>query len=140
MINAMTQIRVNGLDHVNIHTRDLEATVRFFAEVLDLRAGDPPPNLDPARVQWMFDADGRALFHLCRTGTLPDDNSGGSGGTGPVHHVALDCSGHDAMVARLDGLGLAHRCNHVAASDLRQIFVSDPNGVLLELNYRKGNH
>lgn len=44
------------------------------------------------------------------------------------------------MIARLDRLGQEHRENHVQAIDLKQIFVRDPNGVLLELNYRKGNH
>jgi hypothetical protein len=44
------------------------------------------------------------------------------------------------MRDRLDRMGLHHRGNHVIAIDLKQIFVRDPNGVLLELNYRKGNH
>lgn len=44
---------VNGFDHVNIQTRDLAGTVRFFADVLDLTPGNPPPGLDPARIQWM---------------------------------------------------------------------------------------
>ncbi len=44
------------------------------------------------------------------------------------------------MIARLDHLGIAHRANHVVGIDLKQIFVRDPNGILLELNYRQGNH
>jgi hypothetical protein len=31
--------------------------------------------------------------------------------------------------------GLEHRLNEVSAVSLRQIFVLDPNGVLLELNF-----
>ena len=37
-------------------------------------------------------------------------------------------------------MGLPPHGNHVAAIELKPIFVRDPNGVLLELNYRKGNH
>ena len=135
-------MRVNALDHVNIQTNDLPGTVAFFAQVLDLKAGDPPPNLDRAKVQWMFDGEGRPIFHLCIPGALLGESpeAAGLGQTGPVHHVALDCSGHDAMIVRLESLGLPHRRNHVAGIDLKQIFVSDPNGVLLELNYRSGNH
>jgi catechol 2,3-dioxygenase-like lactoylglutathione lyase family enzyme len=117
----------------------LAETVRFYAEVLDLDAGDPPPPLDPQLVQWMFGAGGDAIFHLTSPGSMTavsDIHIGAD--TGAVHHIALDCEDHDAMVAKLERLGIAHRLNHVMAIDLRQIFVHDPNGVLLELNYRSG--
>ncbi|MGI4881103.1 MAG: VOC family protein [Janthinobacterium lividum] len=134
--------RINGLDHVNIQTRALAATAAFFRDVLDLEPRDPPANLDPLRVRWMYDADGRAIFHLTEPGSLLDDAGDATliGSTGAVHHVALDCSGHDAMIARLERLGLDHRRSYAAPVDLRQIFVHDPNGVLLELNYKSGNH
>ena len=134
-------MKVNRLDHVNIQTTKLVETVRFYAGVLDLEARDPPPPLDPAEVQWMHDSEDRTIFHLSTPGSLnaiEDVNIGMD--TGAVHHVALDCSGHDSMVARLERLGLDHRLNHVQAIDLKQIFVRDPNGVLLELNYRSGQH
>lgn len=130
-----------SLDHVNIQTVKLAETVEFYRDVLDLEAGDPPPPLDPALVQWMFDPNGRAIFHLSSPGALNaiDDINIGED-TGAVHHIALDCNDHDMMIERLDRLGLHHRENHVQAIDLKQIFVRDPNGVLIELNYRKGNH
>jgi catechol 2,3-dioxygenase-like lactoylglutathione lyase family enzyme len=130
-----------SLDHINIQTVNLAETVAFYRDVLDLRAGDPPPPLDPAKVQWMFAGEGRAIFHLSGPGALVaigDINS--SGDTGAVHHVALACKSHDAMVEKLDRMGIEHRRNHVAAIDLKQIFVRDPNGILLELNYRSGDH
>ncbi|MGZ8361460.1 MAG: VOC family protein [Allosphingosinicella sp.] len=134
-------MRVNRLDHVNVQTVKLAETVRFYADVLDLKAGDPPPPLDPAQVQWMFDGDDCAIFHLSTPGSLKAVGYINQGAdTGAVHHVALDCSGHDPMVDRLVRMGLEHKLNHVAAIDLKQIFVRDPNGILLELNYRAGNH
>jgi catechol 2,3-dioxygenase-like lactoylglutathione lyase family enzyme len=130
-----------SLDHINIQTAKLDETVAFYRDVIELRAGDPPPPLDPAMIQWMFDADDRPIFHLSTPGALIATKVVNSGrDTGPVHHVALSCAGHDAMIEKLDRLGLDHRQNHVAAIDLKQIFVRDPNGILLELNYRKGNH
>ena len=129
------------LDHVNIQTVKLAETVRFFADVLDLEAGDPPPPLDPNYVQWMFGDGHKDLFHLSSPGSLAGVKDAHiSADTGAVHHIALDCHGHDAMVAKLERLGLPHRLNHVVAIDLKQIFVHDPNGVLLELNYRAGHH
>ena len=135
---------VNGLDHINIQTRSLAETVRFFADVLDLTPGDPPAGLDPARIQWMFDAAGRPLFHLSTPGSLlTGDAASGvahSEGTGALHHVALDCSGHAAMIERLDRLGIAYRTTAVPSIDLKQVFIHEPNGVLLELNFRSGQH
>ena len=128
------------LDHVNIQTVKLAETVRFYSDVIDLRAGDPPPPLDPAYVQWMFGSGGEAIFHLTSPGSMDGLGANFGDDTGAVHHVALDCAGHDAMVAKLERLGLEYRLNHVTAIDLKQIFIHDPNGVLLELNYRSGNH
>jgi catechol 2,3-dioxygenase-like lactoylglutathione lyase family enzyme len=131
-----------SLDHVNIQTEKLGETVAFYRDVIELRPGNPPPPLDPAQVQWMFDGDGRAILHLSMPGALVGTRviNKGKEDTGAVHHVALACKGHDVMIDRLDRLGLEHNENHVVAIDLKQIFVRDPNGVLLELNYHKGNH
>jgi catechol 2,3-dioxygenase-like lactoylglutathione lyase family enzyme len=126
------------LDHVNIQTTKLAETVAFYADVIGLEARDPPA-LDPGLVQWMHDEAGSAIFHISTVGSLLGEGAAELGGdTGAVHHVALECSGHDAMVAKLDRLGLAYRLNHVKTIDLKQIFVHDPNGVLLELNYFAG--
>ncbi|HWL48039.1 MAG TPA: VOC family protein [Sphingomonadaceae bacterium] len=128
-----------GLDHVNLQTTDLAGSVAFYRDVIGLAVGDPP-GLDPARVQWMHDEQGHAIIHLSTAGSLLGEAAGARGhDTGAVHHVALDCRGHDAMVELLKAQGYPFRQNHVVEIDLRQIFVEDPNGVLLELNYRSGH-
>jgi catechol 2,3-dioxygenase-like lactoylglutathione lyase family enzyme len=130
-----------GLDHVNLQTTKLAETVAFYRDVIGLEVRDPP-GLDPALVQWMHDENGHGIIHLSTAGSLLGEAPASldGGGTGAVHHVALDCTGHDAMVATLEARGLPYRLNHVAQIDLKQIFVTDPNGVLLELNYRPGKH
>ena len=57
------------------------------------------------------------------------------GPTGALHHVALNCSGHDDVVGRLHARQRDYRLNVLQAIGLRQIFTEDPNGVLLELNF-----
>lgn len=129
-------MKVNALDHVNIITGDLEGTSRFYAELFDLDRRDAPPPLTPKNAQWMYDDAGRAIMHInsldCPR-TYAREVSPGP--TGSIHHVALNCSGHDDMIARLDARGAHYQCNHVVAIGLRQIFTMDPNGVLLELNF-----
>jgi hypothetical protein len=42
------------------------------------------------------------------------------------------------MRSRLTALSLSFRENHMAKTGLRQLFVKDPSGILLELNFRDG--
>jgi catechol 2,3-dioxygenase-like lactoylglutathione lyase family enzyme len=132
-------MKVNALDHVNIIAEDLHGTAKFYADLLDLEIRNAPPPLTPDNAQWLFDDEGRAIFHInsldCpRTyarEVMP-------GPTGSIHHVALRCSGYDEIISRLEVRGLKYQCNLVAAINLRQVFTMDPNGVLLELNFFAG--
>lgn len=128
---------VNGIDHVNIVTHDLEKTVGFYAAVLGLERGETPGASMGFRGAWLHDAKGQAIVHLvaydpARHG---DRHRADAPHTGPVDHVALRCTGFAAMLARLGELGLEHRVNDRKYAGLRQIFVTDPNHVSLELNF-----
>ncbi len=129
-------MKVNALDHVNIITADLEGTAQFYAEVFDLDRRDGPAPLTPQTAQWMYDDAGRAILHInsldCPRTYQREVTSGP---TGSIHHVALNCSGYDDVIARLDARGMDHQVNLVTAIGLRQVFTMDPNGVLLELNF-----
>ncbi len=127
---------VETLDHVNIITADVEASVRFYARLLGLEPRDGPPPLTHANARWMYDKGGRAILHI-NSLDCPRafDREVRPGPTGAVHHVALRCSGYEEMQARLDAAGLEYRLNEVRAVGLRQVFVLDPNAVLLELNF-----
>lgn len=129
-------MQVNALDHVNIITADLDGTSRFYAELLDLERRDGPPPLTPQTAQWMYDREGRAILHINSLDCIRTyDREVFPGPTGSIHHVALNCSGYDEVVARLTSRGMDHQVNLVEAIGLRQLFTMDPNGVLLELNF-----
>lgn len=129
-------MKVNALDHVNIITADLDGTARFYAELFGLERRDGPPPLTPATAQWMYDDAGRAIFHINSLDCVRTyDREVAPGPTGSIHHVALNCSGYDEMLARLDARGMDRQLNLVEVIGLRQIFTMDPNGVLLELNF-----
>lgn len=129
-------MRVAALDHVNIITADLAGTVRFYAELLELEPRDGPPPLTHENARWMYDESGRAILHI-NTLECPRayDREVCAGPTGALHHVALRCSGYAEALSRLKRRGIGHQLNDVAAVGLRQIFVLDPNQVLLELNF-----
>jgi catechol 2,3-dioxygenase-like lactoylglutathione lyase family enzyme len=129
-------VRVEALDHVNIITADLEGTVRFYAELLALEPRDGPPPLTHDNARWMYDEAGRAVLHL-NSLDCPRayEREVRAGPTGSLHHVALRCSGYEELRTRLMRRGFDHRINVVSAVGLKQIFVLDPNQVLLELNF-----
>ena len=127
---------VKTLDHVNIQTRDMAQTIRFYEGLLGLVA-KTAPRRKPEERQWLYAGD-RAVIHLNLFGT---DNTYErevipGGATGAIHHVAFECDGLDAMVARLEAKALRYERAELPEISLTQLFVVDPNNVLLELNFR----
>ena len=122
-------VSVGVLDHFNIRTRNLADTVRFYEDVLGLEKGPRPNFAFPGA--WMY-SDGRAVVHLVDISPTDEPQKPDSG---VVHHVAFVSSGFRDMKQRLQGKGVAFEAREVPGGDLWQIFVTDPNGVLIELNY-----
>lgn len=131
---------VLSLDHVNIRTADVGATATFLAVVLGLEARPAPgaPSMDHGC--WMHDARGHPIIHIGPVdAAYPSDPqmpfTPASGG-GAVHHVALECDDIDGMTERLDRAGIAAVRADYPAAGLRQLFVREHNGIMLELNFR----
>jgi len=132
-------MRVNALDHVNIFTDDMPASAKFYSELLDLSVRDGPSPLSPEFVQWVYDDQNRPIIHLNSRGAPQAfKRDCPPGPTGPIHHVALNCSGKDEVIDRLKRRGGEYTVSEIAAIGLTQIFTHDPNGVLLELNFFGG--
>ena len=125
------------LDHVNIATHDLPASAAFYSAVLDLRCDSGPPGMSADNVQWLYDANDRPIVHLnspeVMAGTIRQAEPGQH--TGAIHHVAFNCVGHAGALARLDAMRIDYEQREVASIGLRQVFLTDPCGVLLEMNF-----
>jgi len=130
-------MHVKNLNHVNIQTRDMAGTIRFYEELLGLEARTAPER-DPSQRQWLYDERGVAVIHLNLFGTentIAREVEPGAP-TGAIHHVAFECAGFDEMLGRLKARGLDYGFHHITEIGLKQLFVNDPNNVLLELNFR----
>jgi len=130
-------MHVKNLNHVNIQTLDMAGTIRFYAELLGLEARVAPER-DPSQRQWLYDSRGVAVIHLNLFGTdntVARDVQPGAA-TGAIHHVAFECAGFEEMVERLKARGLDYGFHEIHEIGLKQLFVNDPNNVLLELNFR----
>jgi len=122
-------VSVGKLDHYNVSTRDLGATVRFYEDILGLVNGPRPPFDFPGA--WLY-SEGHPVLHLndispTDTPQRPD--------SGVIDHVAFGSRGFEAMKERLAQKRVQYRVNVVPNSTRRQIFLTDPNNVLLELNF-----
>jgi len=122
-------LSVGVLDHFNIRTRDLASTVHFYEDVLGLEKGPRPNFAFPGA--WMY-SEGKAVVHLVDIAATSEPQKPDSG---VVHHVAFASRGFDGMKQRLKSKGMQFEARQVPGGDLWQIFVNDPNGVMIELNY-----
>lgn len=139
------------LDHCNIRTFDLDGTIAFYTDIVDLKDGDFPGTRSMGA--WLYDASDRPILHIIaidpkdpeaalgrvrdRLGALGGDLTVESmNGTGVIDHIAFECDDYDAMRAKLTARGLPFTSSDVPSINLRQLFVNDPNGVTLELNFR----
>jgi catechol 2,3-dioxygenase-like lactoylglutathione lyase family enzyme len=130
---------IRALDHVNIRTADLEATVAFFRDVLGMNVVSPPGAPAGARAAWVLDDSGNAVVHIGATDVAyPTDDEvpfDAHRGGGSVHHVAFRCGDPADMLARLTRHGVAMHETRIESIGLRQMFVHEPNGIFLELNF-----
>ena len=120
---------VGVLDHFNIRTRNLADTIRFYEDILGLENGERPNFNFPGA--WMY-SEGRAVVHLVDISPTPEPQKPDSG---VVHHVAFDSRGFDGMKQKLGKKGVWFDTRGVPGVAVWQIFVRDPNGVMIELNY-----
>jgi catechol 2,3-dioxygenase-like lactoylglutathione lyase family enzyme len=119
---------INGLDHINIRTSDLAATRAFLVDVLGLVEGWRPPFPFPGA--WLYAGD-KDVVHLVEVETPAADSAGSS-----LDHFAFDISDYDDALARVEKTGLKFRAVETPGTTVKQIFVRDPNGVTIELNWK----
>jgi len=132
---------VSRLEHVNIRCARLAATKAFYIDIIGLADGPRPAF--PFGGAWLYCGD-TAVVHLVDandhpgswTGTLerPSDTQPGLA-TGAFDHVAFQGVDFDGMRQKLRGAGLTFRDRVVPGTGLKQIFVPDPEGVMVELNF-----
>ncbi|GIT09352.1 MAG: hypothetical protein CM1200mP30_29820 [Pseudomonadota bacterium] len=65
------------------------------------------------------------------------DDSEPSYNYNPVDHIAFEAAGYQESMQRLENANWEYRCSNVPVTNIRQIFLVDPNGVKLELNFKE---
>ncbi len=126
---------VTGLFHVAIKTRDLDATVRFYTEVLGLKTVPRPDFGFPGAWIGVPTPLGTAIVHLYAGGPAMGPDGRAVLGSGAIDHISVAAIGWNDCIARLKSHGYDWREAVVPGTDLWQIFAYDPNGVMLEITF-----
>lgn len=135
-----------ALNHFSIRSVDLPACERFYCGLLGLQRGPRPPFPFPGL--WLYAGDtgeyANAVVHII--GIAPNDPEGlkqylgereatSLHGSGAVDHLAFFSTGLADTLQRLRAQGVACRERSVPVLGLHQVFIDDPNGVVIELNF-----
>ena len=123
---------LRNLNHFLVLAHDLEATRDFYEKVLGLRVGARPPFGFPG--YWLYLGD-QAVVHLAGGDRGATATASEAGGTGALDHIAFEASGLEETLERLESQGIAAQRRTVPGAGLQQLFIRDPNGVKIELNF-----
>lgn len=119
------------LDHINIRTTDLAKTQAFFTDVLGLTVGWRP-DFSFGGV-WLYAGD-KDVVHLVEV-----NRAGAASRGSALDHFAFAIDDYEAAARRLDAAGIAYEAAAAPNGGIRQMFVTDLNGVTIELNFRDPN-
>jgi catechol 2,3-dioxygenase-like lactoylglutathione lyase family enzyme len=136
---------VGKLAHFSVRTTDMEASRRFYVDVMGFKEGFRPPFKFPGI--WLYiggDESDYGVVHIIGVdandllglaeylGKRAEDAMKGSGA---LDHVAFSATDLPEMYRRLKANGLPFRERTVPSLDLHQVFVEDPSGITVELNF-----
>ena len=126
-------MQVTGLFHVAIKTPDLDATVKFYTEVLGMELA-PRPNFGFPGA-WIAQPKGPPIIHIYAGNAAAGADGKVASGTAALDHVSLTVTGWDECLERIKKHGYDWRAAIVPGMSLWQIFVHDPSGVMMELTF-----
>lgn len=133
------------LAHYSVRTTKLEASRRFYIDVLGLREGFRPPFDFPGL--WLYKDGDESEFGVVHiigidpaspqglVDYLGDKSEASLQGSAAIDHLAFLATDLPDMRLRLHAAGLPFRERTVPSIGLHQVFVEDPSGVTIELNY-----
>jgi catechol 2,3-dioxygenase-like lactoylglutathione lyase family enzyme len=130
---------VTDLNHYFVRANDLEKTKTFYCEVLGFEVM-PRPDF-PFPGYWLG-ANGKIQVHMGPHGIpnaelyyLGTSPKSATDNTGVVDHIAFLATEPEQFNARFEKLGLTARKRYFPEFQLFQMFVKDPDGLTIELNF-----
>jgi catechol 2,3-dioxygenase-like lactoylglutathione lyase family enzyme len=132
------------LEHFTIRCKDMDATRDFYRDVLGFPVGPRPPLKFAG--YWLYCGNTPTVHLVKADDPTALESSATLVGmelamaptgkrTGALDHIAFRGADPDEMMERLDRMKIRYEHNVATGGSLRQIFLQDPNSVIIELNY-----
>ena len=130
--SADPAVGTGGVDHLALISSDIDATIRFYTEVLGMRSTRIVQNRDePTSTHIFLDMGGGnllAFFDFPEKGPSPTVR-----GVGSMHHVALKATTaqYGALLATLKAKKISYSLH--GDEDEGSVYVRDPDNILIEV-------
>ena len=133
---------IKTFEHVLILAENVEKTKNFYVNLLGLEAGFRPDF--PFKGYWLYLKSNKeaACIHLAMRkqdegqdyyiGKKSDVKSG----SGAIDHVAFNADDIEEMKNKLEKGAVQYTHRKIPGFPLEQLFIDDPDGVKVELNYK----
>lgn len=130
---------VTGLDHYLIRATDLERTKDFYVKALGFEIM-PRPDF-PFPGYWLG-LNGKIQVHMGQGGVANSDlyylgspKDAANDNSGVVDHVAFVATDPESFVNHFREIGIPYRPRSFPELGLYQMFIKDPDGITIELNF-----
>lgn len=121
---------ITRMDHFNILTDDLAATLAFYEEFLNLKPGARPPFKFPGA--WLYADGGRGKDPILHVVAGKDRRILVKG---VIDHMAFYGEGLGETVAKLKAKGIAYELRQLPEYGTWQLFFHDPNNAKVEIDF-----
>ena len=121
---------ITRMDHFNILTDDLPATLAFYEEHLNLKPGARPPFSFPGA--WLYADGGKGkdpILHVVA------GRSKSQLVKGVIDHMAFYGNDLAGTVKKLKAKGIAYDLRRLPEYGTWQLFFFDPNGAKVEIDF-----
>jgi len=132
---------LSHIEHYLVAADDMERTRAWYRDVLGMQEGWHPDFGFP--VYWMY-LDGKDVVHIGQSAKHAGDNQrtylgrlaqNAGAGTGALDHIAFRAKGLQQTMEHLRRRGVEFSERRANGQALYQLFVYDPNGIKVELNF-----
>ena len=132
---------ISHIEHFLVAADDIDATRDWYARVLGMKSGPHPDFGFP--VHWMY-VDDIDIVHIGpsakQAGEMQKQYLGRTSqkseeGTGALDHIAFRATGLRQMLEHLKREKVPFSQRRANGQALFQLFLYDPNGIKIELNY-----
>ena len=129
LLKFIDLVTVMKLDHINIAAPAvmLEEAKTFYCDILGLKAGSRPKLKTPG--YWLYGESG-PIVHLSES-----DIHTGSDQKHYLDHIAFSDYNLSNRLQLLNAVGLEYKLRRIEEEEMTQIFLYDPCGHKIELNF-----